>query len=157
MTSNNYNYRLGRTKIERQQVFEDIKEMVENGFSLQNIADKYGVTKQAISLKMKNCGFYVSQEVKRIKREKIKKHLEETSINNVEKLNRKVTYYRTYNIKLRNDLTELKEKLSHKEQECDQLKQTLAEIKVFVMQAKHDYNLPKYLFDTILQKTAKVR
>ena len=127
--SKNNKYRLGRTKIERQQIFEDIKEMIENGFSLQNIADKYGVTRQAISLKMINCGFNVSQEVKRIKREKIKKLLEETSVNNVEKLNRKVKYYKTYNIRLRNDLTELKEKLSRKEQECERLKQTLAEIK----------------------------
>lgn len=120
--SKNNKYRLGRTKIERQQIFEDIKEMIENGFSLQNIADKYGVTRQAISLKMINCGFNVSQEVKRIKREKIKKLLEETSVNNVEKLNRKVKYYKTYNIRLRNDLTALKEKLSRKDQECERLK-----------------------------------
>lgn len=39
--------------------------------------------------------------------------------------------------------------------ENDKLKQTLTEIKVFVMQAKHDYNLPKYLFDTILQKISE--
>ena len=32
---------------------------------------------------------------------------------------------------------------------------TLNEIKIFVMQAKHDYNLPKYLFDTILQKISE--
>lgn len=123
--SKNNKYRLGRTKIERQQIFEDIKEMIENGFSLQNIADKYGVTRQAISLKMTNCGFNVSQEVKRIKREKIKKLLEETSVNNVGKLNRKVKYYRAYNIRLRNDLTELKEKLLRKEQECEELKEQL--------------------------------
>ena len=35
------------------------------------------------------------------------------------------------------------------------LEQTLTEIKIFVMQAKHDYNLPKYLFDTILQKISE--
>ena len=126
--SKNNKYRLGRTKIERQQIFEDIKEMIENGFSLQNIADKYGVTRQAISLKMINCGFNVSQEVKRIKREKIKKLLEETSVNNVEKLNRKVKYYKTYNIRLRNDLTELKELLSRKEQECERLKEIIKHI-----------------------------
>lgn len=126
--SKNNKYRLGRTKIERQQIFEDIKEMIENGFSLQNIADKYGVTRQAISLKMINCGFNVSQEVKRIKREKIKKLLEETSVNNVEKLNRKVKYYRAYNIRLRNDLTELKEKLLRKEQKLDKVKLLLQTI-----------------------------
>lgn len=36
------------------------------------------------------------------------------------------------------------------------LEKKLSEIKVFVMQAKHDYNLPKYLFDTILQKISEV-
>lgn len=125
----NNKYKLGRTKIEKQQIFENIKEMVENGYSLQNIADKYGVTRQAISLKMINCGFNVSQEVKRIKREKIKKLLEETSVNNVEKLNRKVKYYKTYNIRLRNDLTELKELLSRKEQECESLNNIINEAK----------------------------
>lgn len=56
-------YKLGRTKAERQAIFENIVDIYTNkGLSLEDIAKEYDVTKQAISLFLRKRGFYPNRE-----------------------------------------------------------------------------------------------
>ena len=60
-------YNLGRTKEERNKVFKDIVNSYENNnVSLQNIADKYGVSIQAISGFLLRRGYCPRKEIKEI-------------------------------------------------------------------------------------------
>ena len=104
-------HKLGKTKRERREIFEDIKRLIEEGYSLQEISEKYGVSRQAISLKMNKEGFPVRQEVRRIKTERIAKHLSESAKNNVDKVVKDIRYYRTYNCTLRKEINTLKKEL----------------------------------------------
>lgn len=104
-------HKLGKTKRERREIFEDIKHLIEEGYSLQEISEKYGVSKQAISLKMKKDGFPVNQELRRIKAERFAKHIEETAKNNINKIVKDIKYYRAYNCALRREINQLKKEL----------------------------------------------
>lgn len=104
-------HKLGKTKRERREIFEDIKHLIEEGYSLQEISEKYGVSRQAISLKMKKEGFPVNQELRRIKAERFTKHIEETAKNNIDKVVKDIKYYRSYNCALRREINQLKKEL----------------------------------------------
>ena len=104
-------HKLGKTKRERREIFEDIKHLIEEGYSLQEISEKYGVSRQDISLKMIKEGFPVRQELKRIKTEKIAKHIDETAKNNVDKLTKQIKQYKIYNCTLRSEINKLKKEL----------------------------------------------
>ena len=60
-------YKLGRSKEERNKVFQEIVDYYENNnVSLQNIADKYGVSKQAISGFLLRKGYCPRKEIKEV-------------------------------------------------------------------------------------------
>lgn len=104
-------HKLGKTKRERREIFEDIKHLIEEGYSLQEISEKYGVSRQAISLKMNKEGFPVKQELRRIKAERITKHINETAKNNADKIAKEIKYYKIYNCTLRKEIDKLKKEL----------------------------------------------
>ena len=78
-------YKLGRTKAERQEVFENIVDIYTNkNLSLEDIAQQYEVSKQAISKFLIKRGFAPRKE-EDIKRKKNIKKVEDELIN--EKIN----------------------------------------------------------------------
>lgn len=81
-------FKLGRTKAERQEVFENIVDIYTNkGLSLEDIAKEYDVTKQAISDFLIRRGFAPRKECDIQKKQNIKKVQDEL-------IQEKINYYK---------------------------------------------------------------
>lgn len=113
-------FKLGRTKAERQEVFENIVDIYTNkGLSLEDIAKEYDVTKQAISDFLKRRGFCPRKE-EDIKRKKYKRIVED------EIIKEKLEYYKKrrnnhswIEFTLNNKVRELENKLTDIKTICD--------------------------------------
>lgn len=102
------NYKLGITKQERYDVLKQIIEYYENNMSLQEIADIYGVSRQAISLKLTKNGYYPAKESKKIKRHTIDDNIQKNQLDEIKRLRLKIKALRSYNSNLRSEINKLK-------------------------------------------------
>ena len=104
------NYKLGITKQERHNVLKQIIEYYESSMSLEEIAKIYGVSKQAISLKLTKNGYYPAKESKKIKKHIIDDNIQKNQLDEIKKLRLKMKALRVYNSQLRAEINKLKGK-----------------------------------------------
>lgn len=108
------NYKLGITKQERHSVLKQIIEYYENNMSLEEIANIYGVSKQAISLKLTKNGYYPAKESKKIKRHIIDDNIQLNQLDEIKRLRLKIRALSAYNSNLRAEIKRLKGKVNEK-------------------------------------------
>ena len=108
------NYKLGITKQERHNALKQIIEYYENNMSLQEIADIYGVSRQAISLKLTKNGYYPAKESKKIKRHIIDDNIQVNQLDEIKKLRLKIRALSAYNSNLRAEIKRLNGKVNEK-------------------------------------------
>lgn len=108
------NYKLGITKQERHIIFKQIIEYYENNMSLEEIGNIYGVSRQAISLKLTKNGYYPAKESKKIKRHIIDDNIQVNQLDEIKKLRLKIRALSAYNCNLRAEINKLKGKVNEK-------------------------------------------
>lgn len=101
-------YALGRTKEERQKILNDIIIQFEGGLSLETISKTYGVTRQAISLKLLKAGYSPTNTNKKLKRYLIEDNLCKNQLAEIVRLTKKIESLQVYNRQLRKQINELK-------------------------------------------------
>ena len=105
--------KLGEKKEKRLEMLSDMKSKFEAGWSIQSIADKYGVSKQCISEKLRNAGYYPREVNKAIKRYRLENGTIERQKEEILRLRKKLRYMEIYNWKLKETIKKIRKENKH--------------------------------------------